>query len=184
MSLLQSIAVLHISELLIYLESKVASSFLRIIKKLMILYTIINWHIFIIRIQPFEHLSSVILWWSITAVIATNSDFLITISLEPNVADLRYFKLWILLDQIIWVWNIKGLQHQVLKILRFKYLILFQSLNSFKTRFHALLLCILLCEIGYSRPHWGNLMKRFTYFSSFQNVSVEYFREILVSKQY
>ena len=44
-------------------------------------------------------------------VFATNSDFLITISLEPNVADLRYFKLWILLDQIIWVWNIKGLQH-------------------------------------------------------------------------
>ena len=56
------------------------------------------------------------------------SDFLITISLEPNVVDLRYFKLWILLDQIIWVWNIKGLQHRVLKILRFKYLILFQRL--------------------------------------------------------
>jgi len=52
--------------------------------------------------------------------------------LEPNVADLRYFKLWILLDQIIWVWNIKGLQHRILKILRFKYLILFQRLNSFK----------------------------------------------------
>ena len=65
-------------------------------------------------------------------VFATNSDFLITISLEPNVADLRYFKLWILLDQIIWVWNIKGLQHWVLKILRFKYLILFQRLNSFQ----------------------------------------------------
>ena len=29
------------------------------------------------------------------------SDFLISISLEPNVGDLRYFKLWILLDQII-----------------------------------------------------------------------------------
>ena len=57
--------------------------------------------------------------------------FLITISLEPNVADLRFFKLWILLDQIIWVWNIKGLRHWVLKILRFKYLILFQRLNSF-----------------------------------------------------
>ena len=64
-------------------------------------------------------------------VFATNSDFLFTISLEPNVADLRYFKLWILLDQVIWVWNIKGLQHRVLKILRFKYLILFQRLNSF-----------------------------------------------------
>ena len=30
-------------------------------------------------------------------VFATNSDFLDTIFLEPNVADLRYFKLWILL---------------------------------------------------------------------------------------
>ena len=48
-----------------------------------------------------------------------------------NVADLRYFKLWILLDQLIWVWNIKGLQHRALKILRFKCLILFQRLNSF-----------------------------------------------------
>ena len=33
-----------------------------------------------------------------------NSDFLITISLEPNVVDLRYFKLYILLDQIIKIW--------------------------------------------------------------------------------
>ena len=44
-----------------------------------------------------------------------------------------YFKLWILLDQVIRVWNIKGLQHRVLKILWFKYLILFQRLNSFNT---------------------------------------------------
>ena len=51
--------------------------------------------------------------------------------MEPNVADLRYFKLWILLNQIILVWNIKVLQDRVLKILRFKYLILFQILNSF-----------------------------------------------------
>ena len=57
--------------------------------------------------------------------------FQITISLEPSVAYLRYFKLWILWDQIIWVWNIKGLQHRVLKILWFKYLILFQKLNPF-----------------------------------------------------
>ena len=34
-------------------------------------------------------------------VFVTNSDFLIPISLQPNVVDLRYFKLWILLDQII-----------------------------------------------------------------------------------
>ncbi len=64
-------------------------------------------------------------------VFATNSDFLITISLKPNVVDLRYFKLWILLNQIIRVWNIKGLQQRVLKILGFKYLILLQRLNSF-----------------------------------------------------
>ena len=64
-------------------------------------------------------------------VFATNSDFLITISLEPNVTDLRYFKLWILLNQIIRVWNIKGLQHRFLKILGLKYLISLQRLNSF-----------------------------------------------------
>ena len=39
-------------------------------------------------------------------VFATNSDFLIPISLEPNVVDLRDFKLWIMLDQTIKVWNI------------------------------------------------------------------------------
>jgi len=64
-------------------------------------------------------------------VFATKSDFMITISLETNFIDLRYFKLWILLNQIIRVWNIKGLQLRVLKILMFKYLILFQRLNSF-----------------------------------------------------
>ena len=73
---------------------------------------------------------------------ATKSDFLITISLEPNVADLRYFKLWILLDQIIWVWNLKDLQHRVLKLLRFKYLILFQRLNSFIRKFIYMQFCI------------------------------------------
>ena len=67
----------------------------------------------------------------VSYLFATNSDFLITISLEPNVADRRYLKLWILLAQVIWVSNIKGLQHRVLKILWFKYWILFQRLNSF-----------------------------------------------------
>ena len=42
---------------------------------------------------------------------ATNSDFLISKSLQPNsikfnVVDLWYFKLWIMLNQIISVWNI------------------------------------------------------------------------------
>ena len=69
-------------------------------------------------------------------IFVTNSDFLITISLKPNVADLTYFKQCILLDQIIWVWNIEDLQHRVLKILRFKYLILFQWLNSFNPYQH------------------------------------------------
>ena len=68
-------------------------------------------------------------------VFATNSDFIITISLEPNVVDLRYFKLWILLTTLIWVWNITSLHHRVLKILGFKYLILFQRLNSFVKSF-------------------------------------------------
>ena len=68
--------------------------------------------------------------WERNWVFATNSDFLITISLEPNVTDLRYFKLWIMLNQIIRVWNIKGLQHRALKILGFKYLISLQRLNS------------------------------------------------------
>ena len=34
-------------------------------------------------------------------VFATNSDFLIPIYLQPNVVDLRYFKLWIMLDVMI-----------------------------------------------------------------------------------
>jgi len=84
-------------------------------------------------------------------VFATNSDFLITISLEPNVADLIYFKLWILLDQIIWVWNIKGLQLRVLKISRFKYLILFRRLNSFA----MYLMCVsCVCKVHHSASNY------------------------------
>ena len=40
--------------------------------------------------------------------------FLIPIYLQPDVVDLRYFKLRILSDQI--VWNIKELQNKVVKI--------------------------------------------------------------------
>ena len=36
-------------------------------------------------------------------VFATNSDFIIPISLNPDGLDLKYVKLWILLDQIILV---------------------------------------------------------------------------------
>ena len=43
-----------------------------------------------------------------TWVFASNSGFLIAISSQPKVAYLRYFKLWILLNQLVQVWNIKG----------------------------------------------------------------------------
>ena len=39
---------------------------------------------------------------------ARNSDFLTPVSLQPHVVDLWKFKRWILLDQIVQVWNIKG----------------------------------------------------------------------------
>ena len=48
-------------------------------------------------------------------VFATNSVFVKPISLQPNGVDLRYFKLWIMLDERILVWNIKGVHHQVEK---------------------------------------------------------------------
>ena len=35
--------------------------------------------------------------------------------MEPNTVDLRYFKLCIMLDERILVWNIKGVHHQVEK---------------------------------------------------------------------
>ena len=45
-----------------------------------------------------------------------NSDFLIPISLTPNVVNLCYFKLLIVLDQLIIVLNIKGLHNWIEKI--------------------------------------------------------------------
>ena len=41
--------------------------------------------------------------------------FLIPLGLQPNPVDLGYFKLLILLDQIIYAWNIKGLDVEVEK---------------------------------------------------------------------
>ena len=49
-------------------------------------------------------------------VFATYSDFLIPITWQPILLNLSYFKLLILLDQIVLVWNIKGLHHQVAKL--------------------------------------------------------------------
>ena len=44
------------------------------------------------------------------------NNVLIPKSLQPNVVDLRYFKLLVLLYQIVNVWKIKGLQDHVAKI--------------------------------------------------------------------
>ena len=71
-------------------------------------------------------------------VFATNSDFLISISLQPNAVDLRYFKL--LIPE---VWNIKGLHHKVAKILESDYFSLWQKLNSF-ARFFNLFVYVLI----------------------------------------
>ena len=51
--------------------------------------------------------------------------------MQPNVVDLRYFKLWILVNQIIWVWNIIVLHYPVAEILGLENLSLWQKLNFF-----------------------------------------------------
>ena len=51
----------------------------------------------------------------ITKQQTTNTNFLTTLSLQPDV-DLSYFKLWLMLGQIFEVWNIQGLHTQVVKI--------------------------------------------------------------------
>ena len=69
-------------------------------------------------------------------VVATNSDFLIPISLVPNVVDLSYFKLLILLHWLILFWIIKASYHLVANIYGFEYLRLLQRLNSFVCYLH------------------------------------------------
>ena len=57
-------------------------------------------------------------------VFTTNSILWIIISLQPDAVDFRYFKLWILLDQINYVWNIKGSQqygYKDLGIIKFEF---------------------------------------------------------------
>ena len=44
-----------------------------------------------------------------------NSDFLIPISLHPNVVDLRYYNPWILLDLMMKVYKVQGLNYEVAK---------------------------------------------------------------------
>ena len=57
--------------------------------------------------------------------LSTNSDFLIPVSLQPNVVDLRCRSMDSM-DKTIPVWNIKGLRHQVAKINGFATLSLWQ----------------------------------------------------------
>ena len=54
----------------------------------------------------------------------------ITVSLQVDVTDLKYFKLWYVLDKIILVYNIKGLHPQVAKKKGFENLSLWQRFNS------------------------------------------------------
>ena len=66
-------------------------------------------------------------------VFATNPNFIIPKSQQPDDAYLSYFKLTLFdLPEFI-VWNIYGLRHLVLKKLRFKNPSLWQRLNSFET---------------------------------------------------
>ena len=46
-------------------------------------------------------------------VLDTYSNFLILISLQHNVIDFRYFKLWILCGKIIWGWKIRDLTNRL-----------------------------------------------------------------------
>ena len=46
----------------------------------------------------------------------TNSNFVIPRSLQPDVVDLSYFKLWLLLAQIVQAWNIKVQRYMDKKI--------------------------------------------------------------------
>ena len=63
------------------------------------------------------------------------SDFLIPISLQTKVVDLRYFKtIKSVRYEIIQVQNIKGLDHQVAKIQGLANFCLWQQLNSFTMR--------------------------------------------------
>ena len=62
------------------------------------------------------------------------SNFLISISLQPDVLHLWNLKLWILTDQLVHIWNNKGLHHNILKIYGLDNLSLWQ-----KTEFLSIL---------------------------------------------
>jgi len=63
----------------------------------------IAWYVYYINIEQYLNVSftlrkfeSIERNWDF----ATNSDFLIPLSLQPNVADIQYLKRWVTLDQI------------------------------------------------------------------------------------
>ena len=82
-------------------------------------------------------------------VFATNSDILITTSLQPNVLDLRFFKFWILLDQIFKFCNIKDklqLAYKDMRIRKFESLPTTQFLQ-LKITLIILMILIVLKEM-------------------------------------
>ena len=75
--------------------------------------------------------------WSISVKVnkffASKFNFSILISFYPEVVDLSYSQLWILLGQIVKVLNIKCVHHQVSKVLGFENLSLSQQFSSFES---------------------------------------------------
>ena len=71
-------------------------------------------------------------------VFAKNFDFLIPGYFQPNVEALRYFKLWIMLDKINQVWNIKGSHQPVAELKGSANLGFWQKLGPFPWKIHFL----------------------------------------------
>jgi len=89
-------------------------------------------------------------------VFATNSNLLIPISLQPDGANLWYFKLRLFYLKVLIVWNIEGLRHWVTKIIEIR-----KSEFVAKTQ--------LLCHTSKKRP--DSLKHRFL-----KPENVEYFK--------
>ena len=78
---------------------KVLKSYFKFCIKLMLNFTTLGY--FLSNICALDVIISQFLHMQRNWVFVTNYDFLISISLQPNAVDLRYFKLWILLDERI-----------------------------------------------------------------------------------
>ena len=98
---------------------------------------------------------------------STNSDFLVPISSDSDVVNLCNFKQWLVLDQKILVWNIKGLRYWVPKILGLENQSLWQRVNSFP----------------YILLHFRNYQHNSLHFITFQRASAHFltFYRILVN---